>query len=63
MSVDPQDLRHAQSIAAQMVAKYGAEFLPAFIRLEREVAKLTDQEKAIERALKLCHQKLSTPEL
>lgn len=36
--------------AAQLVARYGDEFLPVFIRLEQEVQEMERRKSALERA-------------
>lgn len=44
------EIRRALTIAAQLVAERGEAFLPIFLRLEAEVAKLEDKAGAIARA-------------
>lgn len=53
-SVDPQRLRDALRVAAQIVARDGEAFLPVFMRLETEVAALDTKNAALERARILC---------
>lgn len=48
--VDPQRLRLALRISAQLVARDGEAYLPIFLRLETEVAALDAREQAMERA-------------
>jgi hypothetical protein len=50
---DPQRLSDALHVAAQIVARHGAAFLPAFLLLEAEAAKLHRQTDAMARALAL----------
>ncbi|WP_291733748.1 hypothetical protein [Leisingera sp. F5] len=40
--------------AAELVQRYGEEFLPFFLRMEAAVAELEGQGSAIDRALALC---------
>lgn len=42
--------RKALEGAAQLVARYGDEFLPVFIRLEHEVQEMEKRNSAMERA-------------
>lgn len=44
------EIRQAFKIAAQLVADRGEAFLPVFLRLEAEVAKLEDKADAMARA-------------
>lgn len=44
------EVRRALIIAAQLVAERGEAFLPIFLRLEAEVAKLEDKASAMARA-------------
>ncbi len=53
--------RKALEGAAQLVAHYGDEFLPVFIRLEHEVQEIERRNSAIERARALA-QKLADEE-
>lgn len=53
--------RKALEGAAQLVANYGDEFLPVFIRLEHEVQEMERRNSAMERARALA-QKLADEE-
>ncbi|MBT8169897.1 hypothetical protein [Falsiruegeria litorea] len=48
--VDPQRLKDALCVAAQIVARDGERFLPVFLRLEAEVEAITGRNSAVERA-------------
>lgn len=45
--------RRALRIAAQLVARYGDAFLPAFLRVEAEIEKGQGRNAALERAIAL----------
>lgn len=51
-----EDLRAALRISAQIVDKYGEDYLPVFLRLEREVAELDERKAEIERARRLARE-------
>lgn len=53
MQIDMRDLGEGLEIAAGLVALYGDEFLPAFLRLEREVEAVANRHSARDRALAL----------
>ncbi|PYG32392.1 hypothetical protein C8N36_103141 [Pelagimonas varians] len=48
--IDPNKLREALSVAAQLVARDGEMFLPVFERIEAEVAALDRRSTSLERA-------------
>ncbi len=47
----------ALDAAALLVAKFGDEFLPAFVAMEEQLERLQAQETAKERALRLASQR------
>lgn len=53
MSVQRKELELALHVAAQIVARDGRVFLPIFMRLEREIEKLADEDRPYQRALDL----------
>ncbi len=53
MQNDPERIRRALLIAAQIVARDGEAFLPVFLRLEQEVALQEERNAALKRALAL----------
>jgi hypothetical protein len=53
MQNDPERIRRALLIAAQIVARDGEAFLPVFVRLEQEVALQEERNAALKRALAL----------
>lgn len=56
MQTERTDIEVALDVAAQIVDRDGEAFLPVFLRLEREVEKLTSQDSALERARKIGRQ-------
>lgn len=53
MQVEPEQIQEALRIAAQIVARDGAAFLPVFLRLEAEAEAALGRNSALERALAL----------
>lgn len=51
MQVEPAQIRAALQVAAQLVARDGAAYLPAFLALEAEVEALAGRNSALERAV------------
>lgn len=50
-----EDLETALNLFAKLVDKYGTDYLPFFLRIERELTALEEQNDAVSRARKRTH--------